>query len=239
MNQLISLNLSAGVLHFVQFLYSCILTNTSFKNEGFFCINNNTKQLGCYRIGNVVSIFPLLASLNHFYCVSNSHKYFAYLKHGYNPVRWIEYSMSAGIMWFVIAQLSGVQDINLLLLLIGCNVLLQITGYSSENPEYGKFRKTINSLGFYLFIIMWIPIFTYFFTSLAEAEGNPPDSVYSIIFVMFALFAVFGVVNTLYVQKKIKKFEKVELAYIVLSFVSKTFLTNMTLFGGVSRRGNE
>lgn len=232
----------AALFQFIQASYTAGLSNTTFKNKGRFFITNGDKtSLPSYHIGNLIAVFPFLAGVDHLWSVVDSKRYFSFVQQGYNPVRWLEYSISAGLMLFVIAQLSDVTDIKLLVLILCGNIILQYFGYSSElnaaRGDYGQAKKD-NGVGFGLFVSLWIPLFVAFFTSLTQAEESPPEMVYVIIFVMFALFLVFGLLNYGYVTGKyarLKDFKNVELGYLVLSFVSKTLLTNLTLFGALNK----
>jgi hypothetical protein len=246
---LLKLNGAAALFHLVQAGYTFGLTNSVFKDKGIYTISNGTNTLPSYHIGNLVGVFPLLAAIDHGWSVIDSKKYLEYVDKGYNPVRWIEYSASAGIMFFIVAQLSEIKDIKLLYLILGSNMVLQYFGYSTEkNTANGNVvqANADNNVGFVLFISIWIPIFISFFTALQTSDEDPPGAVYSIIFVMFALFLLFGLLNLAYVRGKKKNsnniwklkqqdFRKIELGYTILSFVSKTLLTNLTLFGALSK----
>lgn len=240
----------AGLLHLVQSGYCVALTNTTFKNKGTFKVSNSEKTVAEYKIGNLVGVFSLLAALDHGYTFYDGDHYLQMLNKGYNTYRWWEYSISAGIMVVIIAQLSSINDIKLLGLLFGANLVLQYFGYSTEkHVSKGRLDQAQmdNAAGFVLFVSMWVPIFIAFFTAIQENDTKPPDGVYTIIFVMFVLFLVFGIMNMMYVKStaycksqkaslcKFSDFRKVEIGYLILSFVAKSLLTNLTLFGGVMR----
>lgn len=236
--------------HFLQSGYTFGLTNTKYRKDGKYFITNGDKiTLPKYSLGNLIAVFPLLAGLDHLWSIADSRKYLRFVQKGYNPVRWLEYSASAGLMFFAIAQLSEIQDIKPLVLILGSNIVLQYLGYSTErNTARGNLSQAEkdNAIGFVLFMSIWLPIFVAFFTALQQADERPPDIVYIIIFVMFALFIVFGLLNWSYIRGKqsgrdefsklkIQNFRKIELGYILLSFVAKTLLTNLTLFGALNK----
>ena len=250
------------VLHLVQSAYCFYLTNTRFKDQGKFRIRNGSSLSAQYNLGNVVGVFPLLAAAQHLASVVFRKKYENNVASGYNPWRWGEYSLSAGLMFFVTAQLSGIQDIKLLGFLLGSNVALQYFGYRSEKSVAGGRGGEANedvTAGFILFLAMWFPIMTSFFRAVSEADqaasdpesAGPPDIVYAIIFVMLTLFVVFGITSLAYVRGantrtapkwwklEEKDFTSVEVGFLILSFITKSLLTNMTLFGAINRPSDD
>ena len=231
----------ASVAHAAQSAYSFAVTNTN-KDKGLYSIDNADTTLVTYNLGNVVAVFPLLAAVDHAWCFLQPDSYNRMVQRGWNTARWLEYAGSAGLMFHVIAQLSGIKDVKVLILLFGGNVVMQGLGYMSEraaaenNPLMARLQ---NSLGFTLFATLWAPILVSFFTELANSETRVPNFVYAIIFVMLSLFLVFGLVSLSYLRGKEARtrfwseadFAKIEIYYLTLSFVAKTLLTNLTLFG--------
>ena len=231
----------ATLAHAAQSAYSFAITNAN-KDKGLYSIVNAESKLVTYNLGNVVAVFPLLAAADHAWCFLSPESYGQMVNRGWNTARWIEYAGSAGLMFHVIAQLSGIKDIKVLILLFGGNVVMQGLGYMSErasaenNPLMARLH---NSLGFTMFATLWAPILVSFFTELANSETRVPSFVYAIIFVMLSLFLVFGLVSLAYLRGKEARarfwsesdFAKIEIYYLTLSFVAKTLLTNLTLFG--------
>jgi hypothetical protein len=260
-------HLGAALAHAIQAGYTFVLANDKFKNQGYFTITNNTtrsvSKVGkAFNLANLVGVFPTLSVFNHLYAFLNRDQYEKYVNDGYNPVRWIEYGGSAGVMLMVISMLSEQTDIKLLTSQAIGNVALQYIGYMVEkqvsfamlNPvdksQYYENGVNLEAIGLLVFGALWVPIMTSFFTAVSSPEqetdenadsdvDGAPESVWSIIFIMTALLLSFGVLSILYLKSIgnvktrwcIKDFKKVELGYIILSFVAKTFLTNMTLFG--------
>lgn len=248
---------TAGTFHLIQAIYAEVFVNTIYKNQGQFPLTNpvgtNINNLGTFQLTQLVPIFPFLSSLNHAWAVFDFDRYLTYVDKGYNPVRWIEYSMSASIMTFIIANLSGISDVKTLTGLVLANVAMQYTGYVAEkdtsialkSKDLGILSKSHVAyenamheeiVGFIMLVLTFSVIGTSFFTNVAD-EGAPAF-VWSIIFILFGLYVVFGVLSVMYARSvlpnsKKLSFRQVEVGYLVLSFVSKTFLTNMVLFGSV------
>lgn len=74
------------------------------------------------------------------------------LTRGVNWVRWLEYSITASLMTWIVAQLSGITNVYLLwLLAVVCNVALQWHGFFYElnfesppdNTQAGKYKKDV------------------------------------------------------------------------------------------------
>lgn len=257
----------AGIAHLVQSAAGFALTNSVYPDEGYFKVNNvltwqeqvKTYDIGeRYRLGNIVCIFPALSSMNHLWAVLDQKRYLGYVEKGYNPVRWIEYSASAGLMFWVIGQLCGIADIKTLTLLLAGNATMQYMGLTTEQCV-GRSKKAMAAQqsdqaddwkdmaweqqvpGFTIFLGMWASLMIGFWTGVKNSKQDVPDTVYSIIFVLFSLMLVFGLLCIAYIRGleqntsksrfSIQSFRKVEVGYIILSLVAKSFLTWMTLFG--------
>lgn len=248
-----NLHIGAASAHFVQFMYAEALVNTSFSKKGYFPVDNRlgTREnvISEYQLTQVVPIFSLLSTCNHVWSAIRFDAYRDQIEQGYNPWRWIEFSASASLMNYIVGQLSGITDIKLLSALIGANVSLQYIGYSLEKDSGRALQMHDSHLyesamrqqvaGFLIFATYMSAIFTSFFTAISQTAGVP-DFVYSVIFIIFALYLCFGVLSLAYTRGakpgpqpkwSIRNFRNVEVGYLVLSFVAKTFLLNMVLFG--------
>lgn len=252
---LLNAHLGAGIFHLAQAAFGTYWLLGPQKDEGFWQLTNSlgiTRNPGApqrplgdpWRLSLLVPAFSALSSVNHLYSYSRPKEYKQILTQKANPVRWLEYGFSAGLMLVVIAVLSGVDDIKPLLILIISNFALQMTGYNVERDIAAGNKGSANRQniqGFILFMAMWAAILTGFITNVASDDAGdnstfderPGAEVYTIVFGLFILFIMFGVLSSLYSSSKIKSFKQVELGYIVLSFVAKTLLANLTLFGSV------
>ena len=214
-----------------------------------------------YNIGWVLVTFPALSTLNHLVSIMNPHRdanptwktYQAkVLQTKTNPVRWAEYSLSAGAMVWVIATLSGVTELRTLLALLILNVALQYVGYLIEatyaaTPYHivgagggsatGATPYNLTFVGWLVFLAMWTEIVISFFCAIEyDTVQKPPDIVYAIVIILFVLFSTFGALQLAYISGWLKSFESYEIGFICLSFVSKTLLTWM-VYGGVINAG--
>jgi hypothetical protein len=260
-----NMHLFAGIAHLVQSGYTFILTNTIYKDKGYYSITNQVdlpmtgfkkSTIGSFRLGNMIGIFPFLSCINHFWAYFSTRGYSNVLIQQINPVRWLEYSASAGIMFNVISILSGQNDVNAIINQLIGNIGLQFVGYLIESNLSNNNQKQsimLEVLGFIIFISIWIPIMNSFFSSLylndekdpeeepepepepENLEESPNSIIWIIIIIMTILMLSFGILSVLQ-AKKVKfltNFANVEFVYLILSLVSKSFLTNMTLFGTI------
>ena len=221
---------------------------------------NNTNNLGQYQLTQLVPVFSLLSAVNHSWSFFDFERYKSFVDSGYNPVRWAEFSISASLMNYLIGSLSGIVDIKTLSGLVFANASLQYIGFSLEK-DTGRAINTANTEissllyesakrqeigGFLIFFGYMAVIWTAFFTSVSESDQNVPSFVWLIIFIITALYITFGLLSICYVRganrnlsgtgfRKFREtnFRKVEVGYIILSLVAKTFLMNMVLFGSV------
>lgn len=142
---------------------------------------------------------------------------------GTAPLRWIEYSITASIMLYAIAQLSEVTNEYIQAFVIVLpNVLCQYTGYKLETTN--SFYWFL--LGSVLGIVPWIPISVEFFKRIDEI----PSFVIGIYFSLIGLFVPFAVVAYRYYSGRIT-FARADLEYTFWSFTAKTALVIQVLVG--------
>ena len=186
----------------------------------------------------LLPVFPALSVLNHVVSLSTWDKYLSLLgEKAQGPVvyRWVEYGLSASVMLWLIAQLSGVQELPTLVSLCIANVALQATGYMIEKTGDKGSAWTI--MGYALFVILFATILPYFFGSLAAAKNanvQIPGAVYSVVIIELLLFLSFGIVSTYFCTndgESVETRKKREVAYVCLSITAKTLLAWL-VYGG-------
>lgn len=188
-----------------------------------------------YYLSILVPIFPFLSSINHIVSLVDSDGYNNILKNKVNYLRWAEYSVSAGIMLWIIATLSGILEIRSLVTLAMLNATLQYIGYLIERNVAANTDKkeTLKLLwaAWAIHLSIWVQIFISFFTVTQDSNAPIPDTVYTIIISLFILFSSFGILETLWVFQIIKSFDILEMGYIILSLSAKLFLSFFVYFG--------
>ena len=173
---------------------------------------------------------------------------------GWNPFRWIEYSLSAGIMIYLISIVSGTKDQVSALSAALITPGLMINGFtteralrqneisawsqnpSTEKPRIDKEIVLSNLLpAWFLFGVKWYIILSNYSKIAKEAKdaGKPLDgSVTFLVFSQLFFFSIFGFIQTYQCYRFFTLREgrtepmyiSYEKAYIVLSAVTKLFL---------------
>lgn len=205
-------------------------------------------SLGYYRLLPVILVFPFLTALLHaliafrFYDV-----YLRAIKAQNNWIRWIEYSVTASIMTWVLMQLCGITNIFALVCLgVLVNVAMQLQGHLMEIANNRLSRKRNAKpivatwipmlVGWILFLAQWIPQFAYFFAGVLSTS-DVPWFVYASFIGQFFNYASFGLVQLLYFKGIVfKTYESVEYGYVFLSLFAKTYLA-LILAIGIAARG--
>lgn len=162
---------------------------------------------------------------------------------GWNPFRWIEYSVSAGIMAYIIALFAGSKErsaaLTVALLIPG----LMFQGFTIErelhqNGGYGGADAVLVwgnvAPAWLLYFVKWFIIFNALgrlSTAATDQTGQPLDGRITLLVVsQFVFFTLFGLVNAVqvfrwYTRAGVKDtYLPYEQAYIVLSLVAKVGL---------------
>ncbi len=190
------------------------------------------------RIGPIVASFLFISAIAHFLIATVLYeKYVANLKKGINKYRWYEYSISASVMIWVIAMLTGIYDVGTLLLIFFLNAMMILFGLRMEihNQYTEKTDWKPFIYGCIAGIIPWVVIFIWLFGAGGE-EGGPPDFVYYIFVTIAILFNSFAI-NMVLQYKKVGKWKDYlygERVYVILSLVAKSALA-WQVFAGTLR----
>jgi hypothetical protein len=210
-----------------------------------------------YEMSNVLIFMPFITSVFHFiqWCLlhTRSDWFIREIKQGVNILRWIEYSITASLMTFLIAQLSGITNVYLVFSVgVVLNIALQAQGYHFEiamrfenTKKIKDENTTLNTnrfqmwipliIGFIIFFFQWSIIACYFYRTV-QASGDVPDFVTAIFYLMLILFTLFAIPPFLFARKWFGiDWVGYEIFFIVLSFVSK-FVLDWTIAGGISNQ---
>lgn len=223
---------------------SCPIESRTFDtSEGKFCISTVTQPVSCdndkcygVNIGALIISFHLLSFCFQLAAESTNrcgpilgYKYDNMIDSNKNPLRFIEYSISASIMLIAIAVLNGVTDINLLISIAVLTASCQLCGLAVEFIKERPIKIILHSIGWLQFGWAYGIIFHAFFRSIKSANDNdnpgPPSFVYIIVILLFILYASFGVVQLIEVIKgpSFNKYTK-EKSYVILSLTAKLLL---------------
>lgn len=192
------------------------------------------------RLGPAVAAFLFMSALAHLLLVMPGiyEWYVKNLKKGINYARWIEYSFSASLMIVIIAMLSGVFDLNTLILIFFMNMMMILFGWMMElhNQTTAKTNWTAFYFGCLAGIVPWVVIALYFFSAVASPDAAVPTFVYFILPILFVFFNIFAL-NMVLQYKKVGKWRDYlygERVYILLSLLAKSALA-WQVFGGTLR----
>jgi hypothetical protein len=189
-------------------------------------------------VAYLVAAFFILSALAHLIIATWKRKVYENdLKKGINRVRWIEFSISAGIMMMAIAMLSGVLDIASLLMVFSLTGIMTLLGLAMElrNQDSNEVDWANFAIGVTAGLVPWLVIVIYLWNAHVYGNGVP-GYIYWICGSLFLLFSGFAI--NLYLQyKKLGHWSAYlygERAYIVLSFIAKTALA-WQIFAGTLR----
>jgi hypothetical protein len=177
----------------------------------------------------------------------------------HNPIRWIEYGISATVMIYVVSIVSGVRDVSAILPILGANAATMYTGYIAEEAiRRGDFHAAHHSiqLGWILQITIYLTIFIKFaklfgnISDIKDGLGNPkykiPPWLYFVLVPTFLYYGSFGVVSSLWYSNAKRTYERTgslpsfdgtEKWYLYLSLFSKLSLGTFIAYG-YSQRGD-
>ena len=217
--------------------------------DGPICFTT-LKHLGEINSIFIIPLFVALAFFDHLVSFLICHFYeksakFWIFNVGSNPLRWMEYSVSASFMTIGISILAGVSDVHLWLLMFLMTGIGMFFGQiiellpSEEHPEWYPIKfSSIRSLAFWLGTVSiftpWLVIACYFFRAIGS---DTPKFVYAAFLGTFVLFLTFGINSYLCNILGVYKFSTAEIIYISLSFTAKTFLA-ADVFGGLNASNN-
>lgn len=258
-------NLTAGVFHAISFLaalivsvlnsdkiYQAVVTATFTEWSGGVAVPT-LRTLGTYSQSWTILPFPALTSLFHLALLFpplRQHYHSITLNNGqpgagWNWWRWVEYSITASLMTWTIAQLSGVTDLPTLACFVVLNALMQLVGGLGHELSNVGWRRDdgksaswwLFALGFLPFVAIWAIVFAAF---IIQASGaSPPAFVYVAIFGMFLFFSAFTVPILLrYTRLQsalVSTNFSYELTFILLSFLAKFMLDWTLVIGSISR----
>jgi hypothetical protein len=187
------------------------------------------------------------------------------LERNVQPLRWVEYSISASVMFMAFALLNGTFDAHKLVLFFSLSFVLMFLGLASEisgslqrrleESSNGKHKRNavdyffLHVLGWVPFITLWGITFRQFANNNAATPGHrAPDFVYVLYSLMVLIMGLFGfnqlwqTVNLYYVRvedtaRQAKIALRTEYLYVLLSLTAKSVLA-WVLFWGFKSQGN-
>lgn len=215
--------------------------------DGVFAgIEQTQVQLFSMPLAWFIASFLAMSAIAHFVAGwPLRRRYEAWLARGMNPLRWVEYAFSSTVMIVAIAYISYIRDVPALVAIAGCNIAMNLFGWSMESANEG--RRDNPDWKHYIFgciagIAPWIGIFSILLAYGAQPdlpEGSSiPVFVYVIVATLFASFNVFAITMVLQFRRigRWRDYLVGEKTYMVMSLVAKSLLA-WQVFSGTLRPG--
>lgn len=124
------------------------------------------------------------------------YKYSEKIEEGLNPLRFLEYSISASVMLVAIAVLNGVFDINLVASIAVLTCSCQLSGLVVEyfiKDDKDNLALLAHLNGWLTLACAYGIILHAFLTAAEEGATQPPDFVRFIVYMLCALYCCFGI----------------------------------------------
>jgi len=197
----------------------------------------DTKVLVDVPVVVVAPVFLLISAFFHFIISSPFYvrRYEQNISRGYNPMRWIEYSISSSLMLVVLLMMGGLNELNSVVFVFTLNFLMNMWGLEMEryNQLTEKTKWFPYNMGVIAGLVPWIIGGLYFWAS----TNNIADSIpwyaqvgFLVTFLFFNSFAINMVLQYLKVGPW-KKYVYGEKTYIWLSLIAKSALAWILVLG--------
>ena len=257
-----NLNKYAFILHLLSAIGLVILYSVRYDNANFDTnlysfqikkVDGDRDEKVSYSFGNegdpqidvslfsiktlIILIFGITALFHLFYWKSN--KYNIEVEQGFNRFRWLEYSITATIMIFVLAIISGTKEFYSTFQLCAITIALMTLGFFLEQTNKLQVKIISLLLGWFLLTVTFGVLMSRLQLNLDQVNKNAPEQkipdwikfVLLPMLLWWASFGVVGFVQTLNYQKQNYTFLTYEKWYILLSFLSKLFMGYYISFG--------
>lgn len=193
---------------------------------------------------SLLLVFTLVTALFHTSYAANKFNYMRNVRMGNQKARWLEYSITATIMLIVISIISGVVEINSLILIGICGLATMPMGLVTEQMRLCGYDPLIPWLcGTVLLIGAYVVIVRSFLKAANNPDENrrPPSWVVYMLILMLAFYFSFGIINAAHVRIGSKRNKApssqrnlaYESAYALTSVLAKTTLV-LFVFSGVA-----
>lgn len=216
-------NLALGIAHAgqaVQMLTMFLVRNADYTTNA--TIESGPDELNTYPLPAVALVAPIPSAIAHFVQYGEFGKYIDMVDKGYNPIRWIDYSISNPLIYWVLAQMSVVRDVSTLFgtgLAVAGSQLIAGHVERTEETTMGTVAMWVSFMaGFTVIFGHWVEYF------------DVLDDFKWITFVMLVLFLTYIILVT------VKKYNggdgrTFEMIYMVLTAVTRTLFIQYLAWG--------
>jgi hypothetical protein len=247
-----------AVAHAIQFVLMVAISKTTtvfepvvptirpiFTDGKFTGTEPTSVVLFSFPLAYLIASFFLMSAIAHFLAGWPLRaRYEAWLARGMNPLRWVEYAFSSTVMIVAIAYISYITDFPALVAIAGCNVAMNLFGWSMESANEGREKVDWKHFifGCIAGVMPWLAIFSIVWAFSAQT-GLPdgvsiPAFVYVIIGSLFVTFNIFAITMVLQFKRvgRWRNYLAGEKTYMILSLVAKTLLA-WQVWSGTLRPG--
>ena len=182
-----------------------------------------------YSILAVCVIFAAWSGLGHFFTLWKWDQiYLPQLKRGTSKIRWGDYILSSSLMITTIAIFSGIVDVWAILCIAVLQAVVIVLGMISEQMILPRQQWGYFWISCIVYIAgVWLPLLATFGQSMGNipsSRGNLPVILGVGFGAFFLVYTSFAIVAFWNLKTGFKNYLGCELAYIILSLVSKTLL---------------
>jgi len=200
--------------------YNCSSGRSVFLNtsDGEYMIREETHLDVQLSLHWLIAAFHLLSFVFQGAALLPFYKYTKKVEQGKNPLRFLEYSISASIMLICLGLLNGIVDGNELAMIAILCAVTQLCGLASEvlmsdamtlAKSEDAVVKSIRLVATLMHLTGWVALMTaygviwrYFILSATGSdEARPPEFVYVIVVMLFLLFNSFGIVQVVQISR--------------------------------------
>lgn len=228
-------NAAAFVFHLALAVLSAVMGNmnktfplywpkTVFDDSGSGSNNVSIEYAGEFPLTILFVFYFCITCFSHFgNCFLWTDTYFKFLDNRMNPLRWIEYSMTAPIMTTIIAFIAGTRNF---LFLIAAAII------TFSTISFGFIIDATHNVMFLLSgLVPFLVEFGLIIGSLYATTACRPAWVEIAVYVELLLWSFFPFISFLQLQK-IVKYKHGELMFIAMSFASKAVLLIIMIVEG-------
>lgn len=142
----------------------------------------------------LVASFLFVAAITHIlFATAYRNRYEKEISVGINRGRWAGFGVTGALMLVTISLISGVQDVSLLLVLVGTAIIASLSGLAIEVYSKGTPRRRLAYvIAWIASVLPWLVIGIYLLGANIYGSGNIPAYVYGIVASIFILFIAFA-----------------------------------------------
>jgi hypothetical protein len=161
---------------------------------------------------------------------------------GWNPFRWVEYGLSASIMFFILCLIDGIRDVAAAYPIVVSIAVVMGQGWLVENqliksnPDWNAVTAA-TLFGWILLMTAFIVLLYTLITILMDTTNyNDKVPVWvpllsAVELISFSLFGIQQLRHIFMVKNGSSDFIKIEKGYIGFSFLAKVFLGGVLCYG--------